>query len=924
MVKRILVDYNADFSESKRTCLPQSMSENTKSNMSTRPNPKQIMSSSKNFIDAMKRFYRKKGEHYNMVGMGNNRGTLLISGDEEDSFWEMYDIEMGKGRSVCLAERPTSQSVCRLDVDISIVAQLSDGKDVGDNLCYTDSQVVELVKTCNFVFDEMLIDFEKELSACLLLEKSAKLSQIDEGDVHNVRIKRGFHLHWPFVVMDNARQRDFIRRAIELVTNKKIFGDVKCPIDEMSSEVNWLLYGSRKPDEDTKMGVVRHEPYVITKAFDFYGNCIDHESVLSQIMLRDPFDYNQYIQDASVYRKMTIRPCGRRSFDIKPTINVWVEPTFRSLNNMDPKEYGDVNVEQIGQLLDILSVKRCEDYRLWLGVGMAVYTETAGSSEGLQLWMDWSMNCIEKFCEATCVAKWKSFSIGSVGVGLLKSWAKQDNPNMYAKWKTDIISSSIMGFKSDTSGNIAKIATSLIGNDLKYSDGTWYEFNGNLWVTYDSVDDGTLRLRLILTRKFKQYVLDVRDGLKSSDQQDQVGGKSKGREYELLTRVIKKLEEPNSLTSIIQMMQLEYSDPGFKASLNKNTMLIATKNGVYDLDKCEFRTGRREDYISHSLSCDYISYEAGCAEILELEEILESFFPSPDIRKYVLDVLCNVFVGNIYMKHLYFWVGTGDNGKTAFTKMFEDMLGTGYCVKLPTTLLSGVKGDAGKASPELVQLRDKRLAFFDEPDHSETLSNGLLKLLTGKDSINPRELYQRGSDAKQFVPVAIYTFVCNREPAIKNPDDVALWERFRVVPFESKFVSEGAPLTRAEQVRTKTFPKDVDFVNKTYRLKSVLLYYLLEHWKRTKGGEIHTPQSVVKASKEYRDSNSLLTMFFKEVLTEDADSIVDFSIFYNKFVEFSSTRSFGVKTIGRTRVIEELSKLGIVINEQGIVGWRFA
>ena len=104
MVKRIPVDYNVEFSESKRKCLQQPiLDDSSKSNVSTRPDPKQIMSCSKNFIASMKRFYRKKGEHYNMVGMGNNRGTLLISGDEEESFWEMYDIEMGKGRSVCLA-----------------------------------------------------------------------------------------------------------------------------------------------------------------------------------------------------------------------------------------------------------------------------------------------------------------------------------------------------------------------------------------------------------------------------------------------------------------------------------------------------------------------------------------------------------------------------------------------------------------------------------------------------------------------------------------------------------------------------------------------------------------------------------------------------------------------------------------------------
>jgi phage/plasmid-associated DNA primase len=187
----------------------------------------------------------------------------------------------------------------------------------------------------------------------------------------------------------------------------------------------------------------------------------------------------------------------------------------------------------------------------------------------------------------------------------------------------------------------------------------------------------------------------------------------------------------------------------FKNNLNGNQLLIGLKNGVYDLEKCEFREGRQEDYISHTTNCDYIEYSHDSPEIKLVEHHLECFFPNKKRREYVLDILSQIFVGNLYLKHLFLWVGVGDNGKSAFSRWIEEILGRDYFVKLPTTLLTSSKSEAGKAAPELVRLKGKRLAIFDEPDYSESLSNGTLKNLTGRDSIEPRDLFQKGKEIKQ-------------------------------------------------------------------------------------------------------------------------------------------------------------------------------
>ena len=49
-----------------------------------------------------------------------------------------------------------------------------------------------------------------------------------------------------------------------------------------------------------------------------------------------------------------------------------------------------------------------------------------------------------------------------------------------------------------------------------------------------------------------------------------------------------------------------FFDPNFEEHLDEKYNLIGFNNGVYDLDKEEFREGNPEDYIS--LSCN-INYE---------------------------------------------------------------------------------------------------------------------------------------------------------------------------------------------------------------------------------------------------------------------------------------------------------------------------
>ena len=867
-----------------------------------------------------------KGECYNMVGMGKEySGRYWIDSRTEDTFYKLYENAVAKNMPVCLAEIPLSQSVLRLDVDISIKLQfLIDGENVekvmDENLCYTMEQVISLIKLGNGLLKKMLIGANNEDLSCFLLEKSAKIigNDVDDNGTHNTRIKRGFHLHWPLVVTNTFEQKNWINKLVTGCVAERIFDFDKCPIDPLSSDVSWLMYGSRKPTETTIRGTMNYEPYKITHAFDFDGETIDIDELFQKVHLVDPYDDSQTI-NASNIRKMTIRPCGRKTLVFAACDDSWSIPRPVSIKTVETPN-APTNMNHIEQLLNMLSNERCVDYLQWFNVGRCLFSCTLGTWEGLDLWSRWSMNCPEKFVESVCQLKWNSFSITPFGIGVLKNWAKTDNQIEYTKWRNEVFSESLDGFTRNTSGEIAQLAANIMADYFKYifkySNGSWYEFVTH-WKTHNESASCDIPLLTVLNRKIKPFVEDILKKIPVS--------KETKAKIEIYESVVKKLDEPSSLKSIIQMLQIEYHDASFYDTLNTNYALIGLKNGVYDLNKCEFRQGRPEDNISSSLNCDYVEYDMAGEEIVQLERHLQRFFPNPARRTYMLDVLCQIFVGNMYLKNLFFWVGKGDNGKTAFSRMIEEMLGPDYCVKLPTTLLSGVKGDAGKASPELCMLIGKRIAFFDEPDHSETLSNGMLKILTGHDTLQPRELFQKGKEVKKFVNRAMFVMLCNKEPNVKDAEDGAMWARFRVCEFESKFVKESeAPDTWEEQLLAKKFPVDYNFVNDVKNIKGPFCFYLLQHWKRTRNQDLDTPQCIVDSTHNYKSNNDWLCKFVKTELISDELHVIDLLAFKEKYSTFLSLQNYKIMATSTYKLIEDLKKLGIDVSNDGIVGYNFA
>jgi phage/plasmid-associated DNA primase len=229
---------------------------------------------------------------------------------------------------------------------------------------------------------------------------------------------------------------------------------------------------------------------------------------------------------------------------------------------------------------------------------------------------------------------------------------------------------------------------------------------------------------------------------------------------------------------------------------------------------------------------------------------------------------------------------------------FEYMLGSSLSIKIPTTLVCSKKPLSGAAWPELARAGGGvRAAWIEEIDESEEMYSGIVKHLTGNDSFVARDLFEKGKDMKEIKPMFKLFFICNKPVNFVGGGDQALWNRARVIPFESTFCRENnpAPESFEEQLQQKRFPMDREFAQKIPGLVEAFAWVLLQH--RTKPKMMVEPEKVRSATNAYRQRNDIYRQFIEECIVEDAKAKLHLNELYARFKEWYRDSMGGTKNI---------------------------
>ena len=865
--------------------------------------------------------FRDGSEFYTHISqLIPNTGKFRIERKNSENFWKLYcDLLEKKGDTFIsgLSERPREYVPILADIDISIdyEEELKYDKNF-----YSFEQVKRVIDIYIDSIKYICPNFKNEDLTCFLLEKPSPY-------LSGCRIKNGFHLHFPFFFMSNIDQdMHLIPLVMEQVEKEKIFENLGIThssevIDKSCSKKHWLMYGSRK---DKKLTA-----YKLTKVFNWKGQEITlEEAVKHQTLYNDYGEEILFEKSIEYYlpRILSIEPLNRPNYEARRDIEV--KPKKQLLKAEQVKRvYENMSVTQTldaaKKYMTLLNLKRADDYNQWIEIGWILYNIGEGCQEALELWINFSrQTSLNNFSEAGCVYRWNKMTKRDYSLGSLKYFAKCDSPQKYQEIQIEeqrkLINSSLSGGHSDIAKQLYdKYNTQFVCAGLK--DDIWFEFRDHRW---RRVEKGITLRSKITAELIPRYIEELKHCTDFIQNEDNQGAEAL-KKQQLISKIIGCLKQAPFKDNIMKECKEFFYKENFLEKLDKNIYLLGFENGVLDLRTKEFRDGKPDDYITLSTGYDYREFQEDDPEVIDVKDFLLKIFVNRELRQHALEYFAELLKGGNFSKNFYVMSGCGDNGKSVLMELLEKVFGPSYMVPLSPTVLTGKETDSASASPDIELTKTARFVTLQEPSGNSVIGCGILKRLTGNDTIYTRGLHK---EAKPMVPMFKLCLICNRLPRIELDGSEAVWNRLRVLLFQSKFPKDSSevPATFEEQIEKKIFHRDNNFSEKLPYMKQAMMWLMFETYKYiTKYGKSAEPKIVTQSTYNYHESNDFYLQFINERIIQEKSASLNISEVFAEFKTWFHETQTGMKLPNKNDLKEELIKRWGPMRGTKWQGYRF-
>jgi P4 family phage/plasmid primase-like protien len=412
-------------------------------------------------------------------------------------------------------------------------------------------------------------------------------------------------------------------------------------------------------------------------------------------------------------------------------------------------------------------------------------------------------------------------------------------------------------------------------DDIKNSE--WFIYNDVRW-------EKTYRLNIMISEELPRYYKGMKVKNESGMTEEQAEENVRNQQID---NIIQKLENVIFKENIIKQLTYMFKnhDKDFKKYLDENPYLLGFNNGIYDFKTCEFRKGKIDDFITYSTGYDYIDYNEDNEYIQEIYTFLSQIITNESVREYLLKVLGKSLLGIPDEKFFIFTGISGANGKSTLISFLEMCLND-YMISADISLLTNKRNNSGNASPDVLRMKGVRMIAFQEPENNDKLHTGMLKQLSGNDSIIARGLFK---DPVSFKMQGTMFLCCNDLPSITSTDG-GTWRRIRVIDFNSKFCDNPDPNKPNE------FPIDKTLKEKMKKWKPYFMSILIHYYKIYKKEGLTEPEEVLIATNRYKTDNDKFNEFFDNNIVEDSNNIENFKDIYSQMSYWWSTNYSNIKT----------------------------
>lgn len=262
---------------------------------------------------------------------------------------------------------------------------------------------------------------------------------------------------------------------------------------------------------------------------------------------------------------------------------------------------------------------------------------------------------------------------------------------------------------------------------------------------------------------------------------------------------------------------------------------LVVPNGVFDLGVTERSKGTSLDLLPHSSArrvtkMTKVTYRPG-VDCPVFKKYLAEVLPDDETRVFLQKALGSALLGKPRDKKMINLIGPTNSGKTVLIEVLQAVMGD-YCesvdAQMFTTKKHGKNPDA--ASPMLHSARLAKMVVASETDPGDRWDSGLLKALTGRDTMHSRNMY--GSLAK-WTPRFLIVMASNHFVKL-DAEDTAIINRIAPIKFPKSFVKpdkdehgndiwpEGVPVDQRADINL------ADRIRESEEEMSGILNWLLE------------------------------------------------------------------------------------------------
>lgn len=382
-----------------------------------------------------------------------------------------------------------------------------------------------------------------------------------------------------------------------------------------------------------------------------------------------------------------------------------------------------------------------------------------------------------------------------------------------------------------------------------HTDGVWYKWEKHFWQK-DKKGSHIYAVNDVIDLYQKEAEHQAEIAIKASGIGDEKLAGHANSHYGNLLKRIKALRTIYRKNHVLELAT--YGDQGLGLTgdeWDQKPFLLACQNGVIDLETGKLHDGQRDQYLKTFCPTNYIP-TADPPELF-IKFLYEIFDDKKDLCSYIHRLMGYGLIGSVYEHKLPIFWGIGRNGKDTLIQAVSYALGPmAVPVDVEILLEQNKSRSSSNPSPDIIDLRGRRIVWASETSQQRRLNAGKVKILTGGNILKGRNLFAK--DYIQFEPSHTPILITNHKPHAQA-SDYALWQRIHLIPFTLSFVDD--PKFDYERKR------DPDLPNKLKSESSKILKWLVDGCLEYQRQRLNPPDCVKMATEIYRQDEDIVGHF---------------------------------------------------------------